>query len=176
MEDLRHEQQLIYTAINEKYIPSTIMSLRKINLEKAYGIWYAQMACMTAQQNRIIVCIVPLEPWHSVDSTAPLNQLKWIGFQARETNDQALLNQLRGGVQSCPVRPPVSELSTQILRKVDFKVVVKGDLAWTYLSDQLPSLRIDLLKEKESADYRPQGTLEQCLDTFQACLAFQLQP
>jgi hypothetical protein len=177
MDDLRHEQQLIYHAIQEKFVPSTILVLKKILQEKQQGIWYARLACMTADQNRIIACIVPLEPWHTMNSTSPLDQLRWLGFQTRESTDQALLSSLPP-LQACPVRPKMSDLSEQILRSksVKFSVKLKGDVAWTYLSDQLPSLRVDLLKAKDTQEFLNQGSLEQCLDIFQTCLAFQLSP
>ena len=173
MDDLRNEQRLIYDAINGKFnAPNLIMTCRKINTEKSYSIWYARLACLTANSNRIVVAIVPLEVYHSIDSTAPLDQLRWTGLQTRETTDQQLLTALP--TQACPARPKVAPLSGEVLRTALFKVAVKGDTAWTYVSDQLPSLRVDLLLDKPGQEFRSSGTLEQCLDIFQTCLAFQL--
>lgn len=174
MDDLRNEVDLIYTAIGEKFNPHTTFTCKKFNEEKQYSIWYARVACMTANQNRIMAAIVPLEVFHTLDSTSPLDQLRWIGFQTRETTDQALLASLP--LQSCVVRPQVSAVSQDALRKVKFNVVAKGETAWSYLSRELPSLRIDLLRDKSTQEFLGQGTLEQCLDIFQTCLAFIIQP
>lgn len=173
MDDLRHERRLIESALREKFGGHTIFVCRKLNQEKQYSIWYARVSCMTASQNRILAVLVPLEVYHTPGSTAPLDQLPWIGFQARETTDQALLTSLE--MQSCTVRPNVSQLSKEVLRQALFNVKYKSSTSWTYLSDQLPSLRVDLLLEKESQTFREQGTLEQCLDIYQTCLAWQLQ-
>ena len=175
MDDLRNEHRLIYEAVSGKFNGNQLtMTCRKINVDNGYGLWYARLACLTADANKIVVAIVPLEEYHAVDSTAPLSQLHWIGLQTRETTDQQLLSSLPP--QPCPVRPNVAALSSQVLRTAQFKVVAKGGTSWTYVSDQLPSLRVDLLLDKPDQEMRPTGTLEQCLDIFQTCLAFQLSP
>jgi hypothetical protein len=173
MQDLAIERNLIYEAISSKFNGAhTTMTLRKINHDKQYGIWYSRIACLTADSNRIIVAIVPLEVYHTIDSTATLDQLKWTGFQTRETNDQQLLSSLQ--VQSCPVRPTVAPVAHEVLRKAVFKVVARGELAWSYVSTALPSLRVDLLKAKSDQEFRETGSIEQMLDIYQTCLAFML--
>ena len=170
MDILRQERQMIRTAISEKFGTELVMICRKVNDQKAYSIWYAQVVCAKANQDQIVVCVVPLESWHMPGTQAHLQSLEWSNFQTRTTTDTDLLQALPS--QSCPVRPSMTELSEQVLN-TRFNRITKSTLSHTYLSSELPSLRVDLLVDKQLTTFSDKGSLKACMQTYQCSLEFQ---
>jgi hypothetical protein len=172
MDHLQREKACIRQAILEKFGTGTVMVCKKINLQAAHSIWYAQISCLKATQDQLIACVVPLEEYFEIESSAPLEDLQWISFQTRQSTDQALLAGLP--MQPCPLKPEMTDVSREVLLGARFKCVSTNQTSFTYLCDKMPSLRMDLLLDKSTSDYRREGTLSQCLDTFQCVLGFQL--
>lgn len=170
MDLLRKERELIRSAVVEKFGKGLVMTCRKANPETRHSIWYAQVGCLKANNDQIVACVLPLEGWHDIGTQAMLADLEWTSLQTRTTTDQELLASLP--IQRCPVRPEVSELSRDVL-SAEFVQVDKTKLACTYLCRKLPSLRIDLINEKQTTEWRKTGTLSSCLDAYACIVAFQ---
>jgi len=164
------EQRLVREAITEKFGARTVMQCKKLNPDSAYSVWYANVNSLKAKTDQLLVLVVPLTVQHQIGSEQTLAHLPWQALHTRTTKDDKLLQELM--VQNIPLFTTYLEQTKEILRCKFARQAVMANSS-LYLSQALPSLRVDLLHDTDNTTWAEVGTLESCLETYQCKIEFQ---
>lgn len=157
-------KQMLRDAIIEIYRNTNCM---KTHIFGIYSVFKAPVEGLTGGVFKYIVAIVPGMDHIQLGQSVPLNQLQWISFQTRQTENPA--------AEFGEIRPKPTQYSCPMDSKhfiySKINMVLNDSNKFVYLAENLP-FKIELLKLKDSDVAAEKATLMGALDAFKTVITF----